>query len=161
VKIYFKTWRMLILPVAMLLMGVYGIRVCMEIKSLWIGMILIFFSIMGLYFGIYPFVYLMPAIIIDERGIEDKRMKIGVIPWSDISGARVHAFVSGADLCVLLKNPDVYINKSVTLAVNIQQVRKAINEPGIYITFGSFACDSNEVLQYIITNIERFRNEMA
>lgn len=155
-KIYFKKWRLLVFPIAMLIMGVIGVRTCMDPKVLWIGMLLVTFSITGLYFGIYPFVHFRPAVIIDERGVEDRRMKIGAIPWSDIDDVFLHPFTSNADLCLKLKNPDDYINKGVTIAGNVQLVQKKTNQPGIYIAFGSFACDVNEAKECVKENIERF-----
>ena len=51
----------------------------------------------------------LPVVVINDQGIFDRRLKIGVIQWSDILDAQIE--MEGQFLCLRVRNPEAYISK--------------------------------------------------
>lgn len=52
-----------------------------------------------------------PVLIFSRDGIEDKRMRVGLIPWMDIEYIRLTMVHSTKFMELHLKDPDAYLNK--------------------------------------------------
>ena len=60
-----------------------------------------------------------PRLVIDEHGINDRTLKVGTIPWSEITGAYVKS-ISGNDfICLQVRNPQIW-------TANLSPTRKAL-----------------------------------
>ena len=49
-----------------------------------------------------------PQVIISEAGIEDRRTRLGLIPWPEVAAARVSMYPGGSNLMLTARNPDVW-----------------------------------------------------
>jgi hypothetical protein len=73
---------------------------------------------MGLAAALWTFVLLLfrrgVVVIIDERGIEDRQMGFGLIPWTEIRGAYVTEMGNGKGrfLSIVVDHPETYLAKT-------------------------------------------------
>lgn len=51
----------------------------------------------------------LPVILINDQGILDRRLRIGVIRWTDILDAQIE--MGGQFICLRVRNPEAYISK--------------------------------------------------
>lgn len=49
-----------------------------------------------------------PRLVINEQGINDRTLGIGMIPWSEIAGAYVNSINNIDFICLVLRNPEEY-----------------------------------------------------
>jgi hypothetical protein len=73
-----------------------------------------------------------PRLVINESGVFDRTLGIGVIKWSDIEGAVVQSIHQNPFICLKLRNEDSYLTKLTStgralVAANIQLGFSAIN----------------------------------
>lgn len=75
------------------------------------GWVPILFFGSGLVVAIWQVVDSRPRLIIDEHGVLDRTLGVGLIAWSDIEAAYVRS-ISGNDfICLELRNPEKYGQK--------------------------------------------------
>lgn len=87
-----------------------------------VGVIFLIIIVPGVVGAIYRFFFNIPFVLINDAGIEDKRLKIGIIPWEEIHRLEVRR-VKGLDyLCVSLHHPDRFTSKYSTRVMRIAKV---------------------------------------
>ncbi len=92
-----------------------------------------------------------PGLIIDEQGITDhsNMASIGLIPWSDITSVKEEADVFKRKLIVIIvKTPDVYINKTSMMRESRRSQYKQFGSP-IVIAAGNLEYDSHELVSIL------------
>jgi hypothetical protein len=92
-----------------------------------------------------------PGLIIAEDGITDNSgiASIGFIPWNDIVEIKEETNLFKHKLIVLIvKNPDVYINKTGKMSEARKSCHKQFGSP-IVINFNSLECDSQEIISIL------------
>ena len=52
-----------------------------------------------------------PRLIIDENGINDRTMGVGLIPWSEIEDAYVMSIERNDFICLVVRDPSLWIHK--------------------------------------------------
>jgi len=52
-----------------------------------------------------------PRLIIDEHGINDRTMGVGLIPWSEIEDAYVMSIERNDFICLVVRDPSLWIHK--------------------------------------------------
>jgi hypothetical protein len=74
----------------------------------WLGV-----AFFGLAFVVIPVMWLRkgPQVIIDDRGLEDCRLKIGLIPWEDIGSLSIESLYSSRRLSVELTDSKKYFSR--------------------------------------------------
>jgi hypothetical protein len=53
-----------------------------------------------------------PRITIDDQGVNDRSLKVGVIPWSDILGAELYGSAASPFIALYLRDPAPYLARS-------------------------------------------------
>ena len=74
------------------------------------GIGIVFF---GLGFVVIPVMFLRkaPHVVINEIGIEDHRLGVGMIRWDDIGSLSIDSVYSSRLLCINVKNPQEYLSR--------------------------------------------------
>jgi hypothetical protein len=62
-------------------------------------------------FGAWQFYDGRPRVVIDDRGVLDRRFAIGLIPWTDIEGVRLKRMHGRAQLCLDLRDAAKYTSR--------------------------------------------------
>jgi hypothetical protein len=164
IKIQTKTIRpaaLVFLTILLFSIGAFGIWVLMsfifpmlegfwELKITAIAVIVVI-MICAIYLIIIQSSKTKPGLIIDDQGITDDSnfMGVGFIPWSDITAVREDANGFKQKLIVVIvKNPDVYINKSSQMRVSRQTQHKQFGSP-IVIAANSLESNSQEIISIL------------
>lgn len=100
-------------------MGFVAIGVLMVARGQWSGWVAITFFGAGLIVSAWQIADSRPRLIIDERGVLDRTLGVGRIPWGDIEAAYVRS-ISGNDfICLELRNAAEYKRR-------LSKVRRAL-----------------------------------
>jgi hypothetical protein len=112
----------------------------------WIGV-----AFFGLGFIAFPAMFFRtgPQVVINDKGIEDRRMKIGVIPWEDIRSLSIRSVESTKFLCVELFEPERYLSRLPRWTRPVRVASKALGLPALTIGFSGLSPGLKEVWAYL------------
>ncbi len=74
----------------------------------WFG---VAFFALGLLPGIRGLTGRRLTVVLDETGIQDTRLRIGLIPWNQVRECRVESIRGTAFLCLHLKAPELFLHQ--------------------------------------------------
>ena len=99
-----------------------------------------------------------PCIIISEEGINDKRLHMGTIRWSDIERVRMHG-VSGAYFISLdLLNSEQYLARQPAYMRISNQVWRVYNVAPVNIKVAYMDVQPDELFELIMSEVEMSRS---
>ena len=99
-----------------------------------------------------------PCIIISDEGINDKRLRMGLIRWSDIEQVRMHG-VSGAYFISLeLSNREQYLARQPAYLRIPNQVWRFYNVSPIHIRVAYMDVAPGELFELIMSEVELNRS---
>lgn len=102
-----KYFGLLILTLGFVALGAFLVRKA-DSRALWIGWTNIVFFGAGAVLFVRQIVDTRPRVVIDENGIFDRTLGVGVIPWAAIVDARLQSVRSIPFICLELRNPDAW-----------------------------------------------------
>lgn len=86
----------------------------MRPDALWLITVLMFVCALGMLVSLWQFFDPRPITVINETGFYDRNLRIGTIPWSEITGASI-AIVQGTEVISLrVTNPDLLARREVS-----------------------------------------------
>jgi hypothetical protein len=91
-----------------------------------------------------------PRIIINEMGIEDRKLGVGLIPWSEITGAYVKSFKGADFICLLLRNPEMWTHKLSPAAQKMGKANRALGFSDLNLILSGTDANSTRVLDLIV-----------
>jgi hypothetical protein len=105
----------------------------------------------GLGLLVFPFAFFRtgPQVIIDENGIEDRRWKLGVIPWEDIRSLSILEIQSTKMLAIDLVDPDKYLARLPKRSKWLASVNRALGLPTFAISFAGLTPGIKEVSDFL------------
>jgi hypothetical protein len=108
----------------------------------WFGVV--FF---GLGFIVVPWMLCSkgPLLVIDDHGIEDRRWKIGVIPWEDVHSLSVITIQSTKLLGIELVDPEKYLARLPRWQRSLAAINSAVGYPPFAISFAGLSPGIKEV----------------
>jgi len=69
-----------------------------------------------------------PRLIIDEHGINDRTLGVGLIPWPEITDAYVKTIRGGDFICLKVRNPEMWLG-------NLSPVKRAMIKANLALGF--------------------------
>jgi hypothetical protein len=107
----------------------------------WLGV-----AFFGLGFIVLParFFTWGPVLIINETGIEDRRMRIGIFLWEDVTAVSSYSVDGGGMLYITVKNPEKYLARMRWWKPNVAKTFAPIE-----IKCFAFTPGFDEILRYI------------
>ncbi|HMB90038.1 MAG TPA: STM3941 family protein [Rhodothermales bacterium] len=100
-----------------------------------------------------------PRIVMDERGITDRMLGVGLIAWSDIEDAYAASVNRNAFICLELRNTDDYLQRLSPLKQKITKANTALGFTPLSLNLSGVEADPEEVLELILLRIELQREE--
>ncbi|MBN2716536.1 MAG: hypothetical protein JXX14_11835 [Deltaproteobacteria bacterium] len=94
-----------------------------------------------------------PQVIIDENGIEDKRLKIGVIEWRHIDRISEGDIHGTKFLCLHLTDPEIYLQKLPTWKRRLTKSNNAVGFPEFSLSFVGLSPGYTEVRAFVSDQI--------
>lgn len=112
----------------------------------WIGV-----GFFGLGFIALPVMFFRtgPQVVINDKGIEDRRGKIGVIRWEDIRSLSIGSVNSAKFLCVELSDPERYLSRLSRWGRLLAVANEALGFPALNIGFSGLSPGLKEVWAYL------------
>jgi len=112
----------------------------------WIGVV--FF---GLGFIAIPIMFFRagPQVVLSEDGIEDRRLKLGLIPWGDIRALSIGSVNSVKFLCIQLVDPQKVLSRLPRWKRAMTATNEAMGFPPLTIGFSGLSPGIEEVWAYV------------
>lgn len=86
-----------------------------------------------------------PKLLINDRGISDRRFPFGTIPWEHIESVSLKAIQQQHFLCLHLKNESTYVEKLSGMQQKFVDLNRKLGFPPISIGMGELNVDPTEV----------------
>jgi hypothetical protein len=90
-----------------------------------------------------------PQVVINDEGIEDRRLKIGIIPWEDIQSLSIGSLNSVEFLCVKVFEPEKYLVRWPRWKRSLAGMNAAFGFPALTISFSGLSPGIREVWAHL------------
>ena len=131
---------------------ILGVFILVKGKSTdaWIGWSSIAFFGLGIPLFAKQLFDARPRVILDEAGVFDRTLGVGIIPWSEISGAYLKVIHGNAFICLVLKDSSRWTqNLSSTQRALVSAYEKLGFQP-LNINLSGTAVDAELVLDVVL-----------
>lgn len=95
-----------------------------------------------------------PRLVIDDRGVFDRTLGIGMIPWQDIVGARVKRMRNHPFICLDLRNENEYLDKLKPVAQALVKTNVSMGFNAINLNLSGVDEDPDIVCALILSKVE-------
>lgn len=99
-----------------------------------------------------------PCIIVNEEGVNDKRLGMGVIRWSDIQRVRMQNFSGAHFISLDLSNSEQYRSKQPAYTRIANQIWRLFHISPINIKAGYMDVTPEELYEVILSEVELSRS---
>lgn len=99
-----------------------------------------------------------PVIIINEVGIDDKRLGLGVIRWTDIEGVRMHGVAGAYFISLDVSNAQQYLAKQPAHIRLSNQLWRMYDVSPIHIKVAYMDVAPDELFEMIMSEVELSRS---
>ena len=100
-----------------------------------------------------------PIIIINEQGINDKRLGVGVVRWSDIEGARMHGVAGAYFISLKVANREQYLARQPIYIRISNPLWRIFDVSPIHIKVAYMDVSAEELFEMIMDEVEESRLE--
>jgi hypothetical protein len=90
-----------------------------------------------------------PQVVINDEGIDDRRMKCGVIRWEDIRSLSLGSVNGSKFLCIEVADPEKYLSRLPRWQRSLAPVQEAMGFAGLTIGFVGLTPGIKEVWAYL------------
>src|SRR5262249_16643552 len=116
---------------------------------------IIFFGACALVF-IWQLIDTRPRLVIDDKGVYFRPLKMGVLPWTDIEDAYVNSINQQLFICLQLRDTEKYLSKLSPLGRSLCSVNVALGFTPISLTLTGLDVDP-----YLLCDLIRKRAAMT
>src|SRR5215469_11642791 len=132
-------WKYLLLLVASLGFVGAGVLILQNERSTGAGWIawssILFFGACAAVF-IWQLFDSRPRLKLDDRGVEDRTLGVGVIPWCEITDAYVKSIKSNDFVCLVVRNPSIWVDKFSPVQKRLMEVNRSLGFQELNINLG-------------------------
>jgi hypothetical protein len=116
----------------------------------WIGWMGIIFSGLGIPIILWQLIDSRPRIVLNENGILDRTLGVGLIPWAEIAGAYIVSIWSNDFICLRLHNPNMWVNNLSLFKRLLVKANIALGCTEINLNLSGVKADASQVLELIL-----------
>ena len=91
-----------------------------------------------------------PRLVIDEQGILDRTLGVGVIPWSEITCAYVKSIQSNDFICLEVRNPERWLARLSPVKRAMVSANEALGFTVLNVNLSGVAADTSQILELIL-----------
>ena len=99
-----------------------------------------------------------PVIIINDEGIDDKRLRMGTIRWSDIERVRMHGVGGAYFISLELLNSEKYLSRQPAYIRISNQIWRVYNVAPVNIKVAFMNVLPEELFELIMSEVESSRS---
>jgi len=118
---------------------------------------IIFFGACSLAF-IFPLFDARPRIILDDKGLFDRTLGVGLIPWSEITGAYAKSMRGNDFISLELKDDEKWLNKLSRFKRLLTLGNKSLGFTAINLNLSGVSVDTQQIYELVINQIKLNRN---
>jgi hypothetical protein len=96
-----------------------------------------------------------PRLVIDERGIFDRSLRVGVIPWSEITGTAVRSVSGNTFIALELRDPALFTRQFGGFGRALTSANRKLGFRELNLNLTGLAVRADEVLALIRQHRER------
>jgi hypothetical protein len=119
-------------------------------RQRWTGWATIAFFGAGVPLFAWQLVDARPRLVIDHRGILDRTLGVGVLPWSEITGAYLRSIHGNDFICLEMRNPDMWLGQLSPIKRAMVSANKALGFTELNVNLSGVAADSAHVLELVL-----------
>ncbi|GGA37572.1 hypothetical protein GCM10010981_28410 [Dyella nitratireducens] len=91
-----------------------------------------------------------PRLVIDDQGVFDRTLGVGVIPWSEITGAYVRSVNSADFICLELRDPTPWLQRLSPIKRAMVSANEAMGFTALNLNLSGVAADVQQVHELIV-----------
>ncbi|WP_333677478.1 STM3941 family protein [Dyella sp.] len=91
-----------------------------------------------------------PRLVMDEQGIFDRTLGVGVIPWSEITGAYLRSIMSVDFICLELRDPLQWLQRLSPAKRAVVRANEAMGFSALNVSLGGLEADAQQVHELIL-----------
>lgn len=91
-----------------------------------------------------------PRLVIDDIGILDRTLGVGLIPWQDIAGAYLRSLQGNHFICLELRDPAPWLAKLSAVQRAMTAANEALGFTPLSLNLAGVAADPRQVLELIL-----------
>lgn len=116
----------------------------------WVGWLcMVFFGSCAMIF-VWQLIDSRPRLVIDDKGVMDRTLGLGVIPWSEMEGAYLKSIHGQDFVCLELRNTDRWLERLSPLKRKLTSANVALGFAPINLNLSGVSADAGQVLQLIL-----------
>jgi hypothetical protein len=98
-----------------------------------------------------------PRIIIDDHGVFDRSLEVGVIPWEEILGADVREIANNRFISLDLRDPNVFLARLSPVRRRLVEANTGLGFQPLNLNVGAVAIDPYVLAELIVKEATRRR----
>lgn len=144
-------WRFILLALLMSPFALIGLFAVAEDDPAARFMGLVFLAIFGglAGFALLKIIQHKPVLILSDEGIDDKRLKLGVIPWSEVVRAYELPYLWYKNVQLQVRNPEPFKRNQPMLVRNISELNAAFGWAPFVLVTANTDTPASKVVDYI------------
>ena len=146
-------WRyilMLFVAVAFVAFGVFLVKHADTTFESWAGWPAIIFFSAAIPFYVWQIIDRRPRLTIDEHGINDRTMGVGLIPWSEITDSYVKSIRGNHFICLVARNPEMWTSKFSATKKAMIKANKTLGFTELNVNLSGTGAQPQEIHELIL-----------
>lgn len=124
----------------------------------WIGWMAIIFFGSGIPLFGWQLADSRPRLVIDEQGILDRTLGVGIIPWSEITGAYLRSIQGNSFICLEVLNPERWLERLSPIKRAMVPANEALGFTVLNLNLSAVSAEPAELLELILKTIALRQN---
>jgi hypothetical protein len=146
-------WRYILLLfvcVGFVVTGIFLVKTADTTFETWAGWPAIIFFGAGIPLFIWQIVDRRPRLTINELGINDRTMGVGLIPWAEITDSYVKSIRGNHFICLVARNPEIWTSKFSTAKKAMIKANKALGFTELNVNLSGTSAQPQEIHELIL-----------
>jgi hypothetical protein len=135
--------------------GIFILSVGKDLKSTIIGWSCIIFFGFGLLVFLRQILDTRPRIVIDENGIFDRTLGIGVIDWQDIEQAYLNSIFGNDFISLILRDNEKYLQRISKPKAKLAKYNRTLGFETINLNLSGVNVKSKEIFDVVIKQLTK------
>jgi hypothetical protein len=119
-------------------------------KDAWIGWGCIIFFGAGIPLFAREMFDTKPRLVLSDEGVFDRTLGVGIIPWSEITGATLRSVNRNNFICLEVRNPERWTARMPPLKRAMVSANKAFGFAALNLNLSAIAADPMEVYTLVL-----------
>jgi hypothetical protein len=136
-------------------MGIFIVLKDHSSKAQMVGWANILFFGLGMVVACFALADTRPRITIDEHGITDRTLKVGLIEWADITGATVYSINATKFIGLDLVDEEKYLSRIPNWQTKMAAANEMLGFHRINLNLAGISINANELAEMIVAKAGR------